>query len=564
MIFSRLNPKDSTPTFYEWIALVLLFLALVALSSQNQFLFFRDYGITWEGAYRLSIGQLPYVDFGIPVGPVGLIVPAISFSLFDASWKTFEYTQLFLNAVLLIICLSLLRRVSGNIIEIIASLVVFNFLFLPFLISPWYNSIALLLFLLMLRFILGGKNIFVFIGGVLCVLTIFSKQDYGVLAFFCALASIIFFLPRATRSATQIFYTFGAFILGIAVPTVLFLFFINLEDFLHWFNYGAGYGRRRVPLEIFYNPRLLLSIFALYFYIRTKDIFFGLASLIIFVSAVISYTSGLVFTSYFDVFLYAGFVFRTFSKKYLSVTLWNIIFGIALLGIIFLAITIKTKAIVIFVLFLLATILSKSVHYFGATVLLLVSLALLPSLELLSNSLRTSYLHVPKDSYFFTDKPLSSNIVSAPSELHFFSGTYAPKASYDGIVQLKSYIRENYPNPGLLKVLNLSELTPLYAELGLTPLKGLPLWFHTSVSFPKGEQEKLMAKLEYGYFDLVIYQEAHEVNSPYYKDLLNLLKKSSLYSETDFSNFPSPSGAFKSCGIRECRETNIAIYVRSK
>ena len=73
-----------------------------------------------------------------------------------------------------------------------------------------------------------------------------------------------------------------------------------------------------------------------------------------------------------------------------------------------------------------------------------------------------------------------------------------------------------------------------------------------------------MAKLEYGYFDLVIYQEAHEVNSPYYKDLLNLLKKSSLYSETDFSNFPSPSGAFKSCGIRECRETNIAIYVRSK
>jgi hypothetical protein len=97
------------------------------MAFQNQFLFFRDYGITWEGAYRLSLGQMPYVDFGIPVGPVGLIAPATGFSIFDASWKVFQYTQLFINALILLICLSLLRRVSKNGVEIIASLVVFNF-----------------------------------------------------------------------------------------------------------------------------------------------------------------------------------------------------------------------------------------------------------------------------------------------------------------------------------------------------------------------------------------------------------------------------------------------------
>ena len=70
----------------------------------GKFIYFRDYSIIWDGAYRLTQGLSPYTDFGIPVGPVSFYLPALFFYLFGASWLNLQLSQLFI--------LSLLRNIN--------------------------------------------------------------------------------------------------------------------------------------------------------------------------------------------------------------------------------------------------------------------------------------------------------------------------------------------------------------------------------------------------------------------------------------------------------------------
>ncbi|MEO8712078.1 MAG: hypothetical protein ABI405_08160 [Parafilimonas sp.] len=39
--------------------------------------------LSWEGAYRLYLGQIPYKDFGLPMGFTYWVVPAIFFKFLD-------------------------------------------------------------------------------------------------------------------------------------------------------------------------------------------------------------------------------------------------------------------------------------------------------------------------------------------------------------------------------------------------------------------------------------------------------------------------------------------------
>ena len=37
--------------------------------------------LSWEGAYRMSEGQIPFRDFGVPLGGMYWVVPAIFFKI---------------------------------------------------------------------------------------------------------------------------------------------------------------------------------------------------------------------------------------------------------------------------------------------------------------------------------------------------------------------------------------------------------------------------------------------------------------------------------------------------
>src|SRR6478672_12291925 len=53
--------------------------------------------LSWEGAYRLYLGQLPYRDFGMPVGYMYWVIPAIFFKIFGPQLITLVKAQVFIN-----------------------------------------------------------------------------------------------------------------------------------------------------------------------------------------------------------------------------------------------------------------------------------------------------------------------------------------------------------------------------------------------------------------------------------------------------------------------------------
>src|ERR1700756_5023412 len=59
--------------------------------------------LSWEGAYRLYLGETPYKDFGLPMGFMFWVVPAIFFKIFGPYLITLVKAQVLLN---FICCLS--------------------------------------------------------------------------------------------------------------------------------------------------------------------------------------------------------------------------------------------------------------------------------------------------------------------------------------------------------------------------------------------------------------------------------------------------------------------------
>ena len=53
--------------------------------------------LSWEGAYRMANGQMPFRDFGMPVGYMFWVIPAFFFKVFGAQMITLVKAQAFIN-----------------------------------------------------------------------------------------------------------------------------------------------------------------------------------------------------------------------------------------------------------------------------------------------------------------------------------------------------------------------------------------------------------------------------------------------------------------------------------
>ena len=53
--------------------------------------------LSWEGAYRLSQGQVPFRDFGMPMGYMYWVIPALFFKVFGTQMITLVKAQVFIN-----------------------------------------------------------------------------------------------------------------------------------------------------------------------------------------------------------------------------------------------------------------------------------------------------------------------------------------------------------------------------------------------------------------------------------------------------------------------------------
>ncbi|HEV2353224.1 MAG TPA: hypothetical protein VGR89_03230, partial [Puia sp.] len=81
--------------------------------------------LSWEGAYRMSKGQLPFRDFGTPLGGMYWVIPAIFFRVFGPALFTLVKAQVFINIVSGLSFRSILKSLSVNEGIRLASVVLF-------------------------------------------------------------------------------------------------------------------------------------------------------------------------------------------------------------------------------------------------------------------------------------------------------------------------------------------------------------------------------------------------------------------------------------------------------
>jgi hypothetical protein len=212
--------------------------------------------LSWEGAYRMSQGQIPFRDFGLPLGGMYWVVPAIFFKIFGVKLITLVKAQVFLNIIAGLSFLSILKsfKVSSSIRFV--SVLVFCISYSFFNFWPWYNNSVIIYELIALAFLARYINddykkfplLLLFLSALFTVFSFFTKQDGGALAFLlctCLLAAHAWCEKKWIGIVSYIGF-FALIILLIVLP-------FKKYDFGYWFNIGQAPHSSRFSVKDLLN-----------------------------------------------------------------------------------------------------------------------------------------------------------------------------------------------------------------------------------------------------------------------------------------------------------------------
>lgn len=513
---------------------VICFALISFFFYQRYFLLFRDYSILWEGAYRVFLGQIPFTDFGTPVGPVSFLIPALFFKAFSPSWFVMQLSQMFENAILLLLAYQLLKRLRFSQVNINKALACFSFLYLVFLSHPWYNSGAFLCFLISMVLLLSSSYISLMAAGLMAGICFLAKQDYGVMNL--CLGSLVILLTQSKQSTPyrtitfkfsvlrdlqELKLIFGAGILFFAffvLPIAALIYFVDSTQFFYWFNYGQSpHEIRKIHIWDFANhgDLFLPACIAFYFAYRTVRMDLLFAGIFFICAFIVSSTSGLDYTAFFF-FLFLPLLVQTVRDKHLVQKRW---LSALLLLAVLTCIAFPAKYLYRLVQ---TTVLAKAEPF----------------------SFRHIYVTRPVQAY--------------PESMPYFKNVMG---SIDSIVMIEKLQEIAKSNPSInLKVLNISELTPIYAELGSSPPLHYPLWYHAKISlFPK-EIRLINQDIDDSKFDVILLQDAH--GQANFDEFLTRLQKNSQYQTLRELGFVSPTTSTgDTCHEGYC-PNHIYVYVR--
>src|SRR6476619_2326537 len=147
--------------------------------------------LSWEGAYRLSQGQVPYKDFGMPLGYMFWVVPALFMKVFGTEMLTLVKAQVFINIISGLAFRSILKSLNVQPGVRLLSVLLYCLSFSFFNFWPWYNHTVIVYEFVALAFLLRyifqkpiQYNWLWLVGSAFFVVCSFlTKQDGGGLAF---------------------------------------------------------------------------------------------------------------------------------------------------------------------------------------------------------------------------------------------------------------------------------------------------------------------------------------------------------------------------------------------
>jgi hypothetical protein len=508
---------------------VIVLLALVPLFTT--FPYRVNIFLSWEGAYRLSEGQIPYKDFGMPLGYMYWVVPALFFKLFGAQMITLVKAQVLINIISGLAFRSVLKSLAVQPGLRLLSVLLYCISFSFFNFWPWYNHTVIVYEMVGLAFLLnyifgaGQKWIWLALSGLFTFFSFFTKQDGGGLALALCLVLLIYQCLHAKNWKPLVIYS-GSFILAafaIIAP-------LTRYNFGYWFNHGQPPHTSRISVyeildEFFLNSQwikfylLLIALLVTASYKRPRELFANKRDSIflLLTLGILAEAAVLQVTSYTppdnNIF------FHSFAFAYIL----SLLAG-------YMAINFSRLKIIFAACFGLLLWWSG---VFWKYIQRMVQRTLPPA----ETSIRTTENIVNRNTYIL--HPGSSEIPMSQwsfSGLRSFEKIYMPQPTVDGLHRLLN--TDLVKSHKELKVLNMTELTPLAVEL---PYKtetgpGIPLWHHLGVAMFNREAMMYEQRIRDRHYDLVLFEYIPSLNNFFpFRVRDSLLVH---YQKTD--SFPAP------------------------
>ncbi|MCA6078688.1 hypothetical protein [Fulvivirga sedimenti] len=461
--------------------------------------------LAWEGAFRMSEGQVPFRDFGMPLGYGFWIIPALFFKIFGPFMSSLIKAQVLIN-LLSILALNLLwKNIGVSQVTRTIGTVIFclTYVFIHF--WPWYNHTVYVYEWISLAFLVASfrsvgikKIIWAGLAGMFGFLSVFTKQDIGALGVFLAIAVIAtdFYFSRDFK--TGLVYLSSVVLFGL-----LLIWPLTEYEFGYWYNYGQDPHSTRISGmdyfdEIFSEVNL---IYRLYFIAMIGAMFCLLSRTmsreksreyaILFILTIGSLTQSILagVTSYVP--LNAHFYFHTFF----------IVFVLQIIQDFY--VNLSRKYYLAMMIILVGFVWSQDAWKYSKRILQ----------RTFPSAANTGDV-VNKHTYILkTDTVKSDRSDWITSGFASLKQVTMPKETVEGF----GWIVEQYGDNASLRLLNMSELPQLYYELGITPDSGadFPLWFHRNVSVFEREQLKLCSAIQNQEYDIVLFEIIPNLNDFY-------------------------------------------------
>jgi hypothetical protein len=487
--------------------------------------------LAWDGAYRISMGQIPFKDFSLPMGFGFWLLPALFFKIFGPSLYSLIITQVFINLIGALAFRSILRKLGVSPAMVLLSLLVYSISFIFVNFWPWYNHTVFIFQLISLHFLLSHifeqtqqkKILFLAVTSFFLVLAVSTKQDGGGLAVITA-AVLILYDAIVTKSIKWILYI-AAF--SILFACLFILPFIQY-DILYWFNYGQSPHNARTSVG-----DILIDVFEGSQWIK----FYLLAIVTILIHQTSSQKEFI--KSKKEVLLILITVCILFQAMLVQVTSYiphnvNIYFhsfAFAFIGHHCLAISQNRIRVISLLTILIMFWWSADYWRYGQRLVNRISPKLVEEEKTLNS--------VSKYTWFIEDSTKQSKKISWKiSKYKSFKHVLLPEGT---IVGIDSIMNLEIIRKKDLKVLNMSELTPLAYEIGYKPLVNQPMWFHKNVSIFDREIQTFCNNITEKKYDLVLFEVIPNLNQ-FYPDAVrkclqvNYLKIDSFQAPRDNTN----------------------------
>lgn len=500
--------------------------------------------LSWEGAYRMSKGQLPFRDFGIPLGGMYWVIPAIFFKVFGPAMVTLVKAQVFINIVSGLAFRSILRSLSVNPGIRLASVLLFCLSYSFFNFWPWYNQSVIVFELVGLAFLLRG----IAAGGMgwlagaafFIVCSVLTKQDGGGLAFVvaCWVLAVDGILKRNWKALGVFAVSFVVLLLLVVAP------FLS-HGFGYWFNHGqAPHSSRVSPYDILseffgYSQWIKFYLFLIVLLAamrwRTMPALRADKQGVLLVAVVLGILGE---AAVLQVTSYTPPDNNIFFHSFAFATVFSLLAGLAP--------SLAERRGMVVVLSAGVVLWWSGVWWnYGQRILA----RIMPPKENATVS-PTGENVVNKDTYMINRDTTKEYPQDQWVEcgLPVFRKITMPKPTAEGIQRLMA-MDLVHRRRGELRVLNMSELTPLAEAIPfkLESNPHLPLWYHLGVGMFNRQADSFETRIRDHYYDLVLFEYIPALNNFYPFRVRDSLRVH--YAQID--SFPAPRRGVETMGTIE-------------